>query len=57
VEGEELHVVDDQPVPTGYEVVAHGAQSGNLGAIYDGVADGSVEIDNRSGLAYSPKWT
>ena len=52
VEGGELRVVDDQAAPTGYVVKTSGAQSGTLGKIHDGVANGDAVVENGSGLAW-----
>ena len=55
LEGGELHIVDDQSPPTGYKVIALGNRSGRLGKIHDRVANGSVAIDNDTGLTYESK--
>lgn len=50
---QELHVEDTQSTPTGYKVFTYGAQSGDLGTIYDRVANGDLQIENNSNLAYT----
>lgn len=52
VEGSHLHVLDEREDPTGFEVFTHGAQSGSLGVLHDGVSNGGMEVENQSGLSY-----
>ena len=52
LEGEELHVVDNQTTPTGYIIRTYGAQLGTLGVVYDQVTNGKVQMHNDSDLAW-----
>ncbi len=49
IEGGELHVVDDQASATGYEINAHGPQSGDIGEIHARVSVGDGAVELRSG--------
>ncbi len=53
VAGGELRVEDDQSPPTGYKVLTDGNGSGTLGAVYDGVVNGDIEMEGGSKLPYT----
>jgi hypothetical protein len=51
---QELHVVDDQPIPLGYKVSTNGQQAGGLGTVYDRVVNGDLDMtENRSNLGHT----
>lgn len=47
-----LWVYDDQATPTGYVAGFYGTQGGNLGTLYDRVTNGSLTVQDSSGLPY-----
>lgn len=48
-----LWVYDDQATPTGYVAGFYGSQSGNLGTIYGRITNGTLSIQDSSGLPYT----
>ncbi len=49
IEGDEMHVVDEQSPMKGYIVNAHGAQTGGLGTIHARVSAGDVAVELQPG--------
>lgn len=51
--GGALWIYDDQAAPTGYVAGFYGSQTGNLGTIYDRITNGTLVIQDSSGLPYA----